>query len=215
MGQHANISHASIGAAVITQDDGSTVGTASVLNFTNGTTTYSGGTATINLNSGGGISGIVMQSGGNTVGTATVINHSNGTVTFSGGTATVVALPSSALGTATANTVLATDTLADVTGCSVSLAAGSWVIWGTCTFDTGGANYILAAITDSSNNKVSEGRGTRSTASPITLAVPSMKVSPGSTTTYKLRAQVGAAGTALQYAESTVPGTTITAIRVA
>lgn len=110
MVQHADLAHTSISGAVITQDDGSTVGTASVLNFANGTTTFSNGTATVNLNSGGGISGLIVQDDGATVGTATVLNFTNGTASFSGGTATVNQVPivTAARGTRTTNQTIGT-----------------------------------------------------------------------------------------------------------
>lgn len=91
MVQHADLTHTSIPGAAVVQDDGSTVGTASVLNFTNGTATFSNGTATVNLASGGGIAGLIVQDEGSTVGTATVLNVTGGgaTATFSNGTATI------------------------------------------------------------------------------------------------------------------------------
>lgn len=118
---------------------------------------------------------------------------------------------------ASADTSLSADTIADVTGCSVSLAAGTWLIWGAATFDAGTAGYILVEVTDSSNAVASIGRGVRATASPITLPTPPVLVSPATTTTYKLRAQSGVSSSVLRYgltSPSNMPGTTLAAIRV-
>lgn len=71
MVQHADIDHTTITGRVVVQDDGSAVGTAAILNFTNGTTTYSGGTATINLASAAGAANVVVYDEGVNKGTAT------------------------------------------------------------------------------------------------------------------------------------------------
>lgn len=52
MAQHSALNHAALSGAVIVQDDGVTRGTASVINFTNGSATYSTGTATVDLATG-------------------------------------------------------------------------------------------------------------------------------------------------------------------
>jgi len=114
----------------------------------------------------------------------------------------------------TGNVSLTTDTPADATGVSISLAAGTWVILAQLTIDTGSATYILLYITDNSNAQVGEARGTRSATSPTTLYGHAV-VTPGSTTTYKLRGQAGAAATLLRYAEGTIIGTKIFALKIA
>lgn len=126
-------------------------------------------------------------------------------------------LPTKAQAGASGDTAtLTADTETDMPGCSISLTAGTWLIGGTACSSSGTAVYILGVITDSSNNHVSMGRGARNTSTPVSLPVPVAVVSPGSTTTYKMRVQAGASsGTFLRYATSTTPGTTIWAIRVA
>ena len=108
------------------------------------------------------------------------------------------------------------DTETDMPGCSISLVAGTWILGGAATFSSGTAVYILAVITDGSNNHIAMGRQVRATGTPVTIAVPVRVVTPGSTTTYKMRVQCGASsGTALRYATGTTPGTAIWATRVA
>ena len=98
----------------------------------------------------------------------------------------------------TATTSLSAATYADITGATVTLAAGTWLIMGNvfATDTTTTAGLLVAAITDSANNLVCEGAqsipagtATVSTWGHVALAA---FVSPGSSTTYKLR---GARGT--------------------
>ncbi len=128
-----------------------------------------------------------------------------------------VPLPSKATSDASGNTgTLTADTETDMPGCSISLVTGNWLIGGTAIASAGTAVYILAVITDASNNHISMGRGVRQTGTPVSLPIPVRLVSPGSTTTYKLRVQAGASsGTFDRYATGTTPGTAIWAIRVA
>ena len=98
----------------------------------------------------------------------------------------------------TATTSLSAATYADITGASITLAAGTWLIiadvYATDTTTTAG--LLIAAITDSSNTLVVEGAqsipagtATVSTWGHVGL---SAIVTPGGSTTYKLR---GARGT--------------------
>lgn len=98
----------------------------------------------------------------------------------------------------TATTSLSASTYADITGASVTLAAGTWLVIANvfATDTTTTAGLLVAAITDSSNNLVTEGAqsipagtATVSTWGHVNLTAI---VSPGSSTTYKLR---GARGT--------------------
>jgi len=95
-----------------------------------------------------------------------------------------------------ADVTLSADTIADATGASISLAAGTWIVFGEmCISVTGSAVYGLMAITDGSNNKVFEARAPVSSAQGPTSYSGHAVVTPGSTTTYKLRGQAGSSGT--------------------
>jgi hypothetical protein len=104
---------------------------------------------------------------------------------------------SSASAFATAATTISAATYADITGCSVSLAAGTWIIFGQVNIMA--ANAIVqafVAITHSDNTVISEvaasrpASGTASLNSPFSCN-PIGIVSPASTTTYKLRGARG------------------------
>lgn len=86
---------------------------------------------------------------------------------------------------------------ADLTGCSVSLAAGTWLIVAMMSASAANLAFLAhLAITDASNNIVREtsqgvpASGTASVHQWANLAVHAI-VSPASTTTYKLRAARG------------------------
>lgn len=98
----------------------------------------------------------------------------------------------------TAETTISAATYADITGASISLAAGTWLILGTivASSQTTTITSVLGAITDGANAVVAEansllpaGTATVRTWKTVTLAAI---VTPGATTTYKLR---GARGT--------------------
>jgi hypothetical protein len=98
----------------------------------------------------------------------------------------------------TAETTLNTATYADITGASISLAAGTWLIMATAngSSQTTTATSMIIAITDGSNNVIAEaaqdiaaGTATVRTWGNLSL---SAVVTPSGTTTYKLR---GARGT--------------------
>lgn len=98
---------------------------------------------------------------------------------------------------ATAETTISTATYADITGCSISLAAGTWLIIGNVNARAVNAIIqVFIAITDGSNNVISEGvdsrpaSGTANLNSPFGASVFAI-VSPASTTTYKLRGARG------------------------
>lgn len=82
------------------------------------------------------------------------------------------------------------DTPTDLNGCSVSLAAGTWLIFGQAKFNLGGTVYAQLVIANSSNTYYSAmlHSGTNAEGSPaFCVAIVTHAV----TTTYKLRAQAG------------------------
>ena len=98
---------------------------------------------------------------------------------------------------ATATTSISAATYADITGVSVSLATGTWLVFGTVTGSVVNAHALMhVALTHSDNTIISEASshiaasGTASVASNGTVTVIGI-VAPGSTTTYKLRAARG------------------------
>lgn len=124
---------------------------------------------------------------------------------------------------------------ADLTGCSVSLAAGTWLIIAEMHASAANTAFLAhLAVTDGSNNIVREGsQGVPASGSANVHQWASVSLSvivtPGSTTTYKLRAARGnttltgtytaqdGAGTAVANNASTATdkGTGLRAIRIA
>lgn len=101
----------------------------------------------------------------------------------------------------TAETTLSAVTYADITGASVSLAAGTWLILATVNgaSQTTTVAVMMAAITDGSNAVIAESSqhivaGTATVRTWGSLSLSAI-VSPSGTTTYKLR---GARGTTTQ-----------------
>lgn len=98
----------------------------------------------------------------------------------------------------TATTSLSASTYADITGASVTLAAGTWLIIANifATDTTTTAGLLVGAITDNANALIAEGAQSipAGTATVSTWGHVSLSaiVSPGGSTTYKLR---GARGT--------------------
>jgi hypothetical protein len=98
---------------------------------------------------------------------------------------------------ATAETTVSAATYADITGCSVSLAAGTWIVYGNVIARAVNAIIqVFVAITHNDNTVISESAtsrpasGTANLNSPIAVSWFAI-VSPGSTTTYKLRGARG------------------------
>jgi hypothetical protein len=135
---------------------------------------------------------------------------------------------------ATGTTSINSATYIDITGCSVSLAAGTWIIYGHVV--GAAANTIIQgflAITDASNNVIAESAfsrpaaGTASLNSPVSASWFAI-VTPTETTTYKLRGARGVTthtGTYTVYdgngynttshaTNNSDKGTSITAIRI-
>jgi hypothetical protein len=128
---------------------------------------------------------------------ATNIKTINGASVLGSGDLTVGASLTSTSAFATATTTISAATYADIAGCSVSLAAGTWLILGQVNI--GLANAIIqafVAITDGANTVISEvaasrpASGTASLASPFSCN-PIAIVSPAGVTTYKLRGARG------------------------
>lgn len=136
---------------------------------------------------------------------------------------------------ATATTSISAATYADITGCSVSLVAGTWLIFGHVV--AGAANAItqgFVAITHSDNTVIAESAFTRPASGTASLNSPMAVtwqgiVTPVGTTTYKLRAARGLTthtatytvfdgtgyNTANHATNNTDKGTSIIAIRIA
>lgn len=115
---------------------------------------------------------------------------------LSGNSAPAVGL-TSASAFATAETTISAATYADIAGCSVSLAAGTWIVYGSVIARAANAIIqVFVAITHNDNTVISESAtsrpasGTASLNSPIGVGWFAI-VTPGSTTTYKLRGARG------------------------
>lgn len=98
---------------------------------------------------------------------------------------------------ATAETTISAATYADITGCSVSLAAGTWFVYGHVVARAVNAIIqVFVAITHSDNTVIAESAtsrpasGTANLNSPIAVSWFGI-VTPGLTTTYKLRGARG------------------------
>jgi hypothetical protein len=98
---------------------------------------------------------------------------------------------------ATAETTLSAAAYADITGASISLGAGTWLVFGVVVGRAVNAAFLMnVAITDGSNVVVCEGSqnvpasGSANVNSTGNVALAGI-VTPGSTTTYKLRAARG------------------------
>ncbi len=137
--------------------------------------------------------GDAPTSHGNEAHTSTFITSTGvtfGNLSTNSGTANITAF-------ATATTSISAATYADITGCSVTPAAGTWLLIGQVNI--GIANGIIqafVAITDGSNTVISEvaasrpASGTASLSSPFSCAVHAIVTANGSTT-YKLRGARG------------------------
>lgn len=113
------------------------------------------------------------------------------------GTTTKAVSLTNASAFATATTTISAATYADITGCSVTLAAGTWIIFAHIV--GGQPNAIIqmfGAITDAANTVIAESAqsrpasGTASLNSPMSMNFQAI-VSPSVSTTYKLRAARG------------------------
>lgn len=115
---------------------------------------------------------------------------------LSGTTTKAVAL-TTAQAFATAETTISAATYADITGCSITLAAGTWVIFAHIIARNANAIIqVFAAITDNANTVIAESAtsrpasGTASLNSPIACSFQTI-VTPSGSTTYKLRGARG------------------------
>jgi len=98
---------------------------------------------------------------------------------------------------ATAETTISAATYADITGCSITLAAGTWLIFAHVIARQPNAIFqAFVAITDSANTVIAESAvsrpasGTASLNSPTSCNFQAI-VTPSGSTTYKLRAARG------------------------
>lgn len=98
---------------------------------------------------------------------------------------------------ATAETSISAATYADITGASVSLAAGTWILFATINGRAVNTAFLMnAAITDGANAVIAESTqncpasGSANVNNWTSVAMTAI-VSPASTTTYKLRAARG------------------------
>lgn len=97
----------------------------------------------------------------------------------------------------TAETTISGTAYADITGASVSLAAGTWIIFATINGRAVNTAFLInAAITDGANTVIAESTqncpasGSANVNNWTSVAMTAI-VSPASTTTYKLRAARG------------------------
>lgn len=151
------------------------------------------------------------------------------------GTTTKAVSLTSASAFATATTAISAATYADIAGCSVTLAAGTWLIMGHVVgFAANTIIQMLCAITDGANAVIAEtaqsrpASGTASLNSPISCSW-SCIVTPVGSTTYKLRGARGltthtgtwtamdgnGVNTTNHATNNTDKGTSIIAIRIA
>lgn len=121
----------------------------------------------------------------------------NGSSILGSGNLSVSAALSFAQTFATAETTISAATYADITGCSVTLAAGTWIIFAHVVARQPNAIFqAFVAITDSTNVVLAESAvsrpasGTASLNSPISCNFQTV-VTPTGTVTYKLRAARG------------------------
>lgn len=117
------------------------------------------------------------------------------------GTSTKAVALTTAQAFTTAETTITAVTYADITGASISLAAGTWLIFATINgaSQTTTVAVMMAAITDGANTVIAEGSqhlvaGTATVRTWGNVSLTAI-VTPASTTTYKLR---GARGTTTQ-----------------
>lgn len=151
------------------------------------------------------------------------------------GTTTKAVSLTTASAFATAETTISAATYADITGASITLAAGTWIIFGHVVARQPNAIIqVFVAITDGSNNVIAESAisrpasGTASLNSPISTSWQAI-VTPASSTTYKLRGARGltthtgswvamdgnGVNTTNHASNNTDKGTSIIAIRIA
>jgi hypothetical protein len=130
----------------------------------------------------------------------TQLNGKEPTITngfgITGTTTKAVSLTSSAA-FCTAETTISATAYADITGASITLAAGTWLIMGTIngSSQTTTVAVMIGAITDGSNNLIAEGAqhivaGTATVRTWGNLSLSAV-VTPAGSTTYKLRGARG------------------------
>lgn len=128
---------------------------------------------------------------------ATNIKTINGSSILGSGDLTIGASLTSAEAFCTAETTLSAATYADITGASISLTAGTWIVLATAngSSQTTTATSMIIAITDEANNVIAQAAqdiaaGTATVRTWGNLSLSAI-VSPTGTTTYKLRGARG------------------------
>jgi hypothetical protein len=118
---------------------------------------------------------------------------------------------------ASANTTSSSSALVDITGASISLSPGRWMIFGSAAFNNSISDYLVLQVTTSSNTVVATAQDTvRASNEVIQVSTPVAIVTPAATTTYKLRFQTGNSTTIARQNDSVIGNsvTAITAVKV-
>lgn len=128
------------------------------------------------------------------------------------------AYPTTAFQGASGDVTPSADTPTDVPGCSISLAAGTWDVEAQMAVapTSGAVFYVAAVIANSGNTVLGIGRAVTSTlgSANTVMAHAKQRIVLGSTTTIKLRCQLGA-GHPVKQNDFGVLATFIRAVRVA
>lgn len=111
-------------------------------------------------------------------------------LTLAAGTLTNVVSSSVTQGQTADVTITPQDTRTDVTGATLTLAAGTWLLTANFTFSCGTTTYVIGLIADSANTNYASvaSSGLNGYGS---MSVPPTLVTIGSSTTFKLRMQAG------------------------
>jgi hypothetical protein len=116
----------------------------------------------------------------------------------------------------TTDQTLSNDTVTDLTSLSVSLAAGTWLVMGKHVFErSSGSPYSVLRLTDGSNNTLDQSKNVSPNAGFTYTHTVMAIVTPGSTTTYKLRGSNNTGGTWRHNVDSQGNSSKIVAVRLA
>lgn len=112
---------------------------------------------------------------------------------------------------------VSSDTATDVTGCSITLAAGTWLIWAQLSCSPGsGYSYAWIATGSSGTGtpfaQAEDNSG--NVAGRITVQIQPVIITPSSSTSYHLRGQLGGGGSFNANPNSLGKSTFITAMRL-
>jgi len=119
--------------------------------------------------------------------------------------------------TPSSDTTGTADTFVDVTGLSISLTAGTWLIWARAAIACPGSSYVLVVITDGSNVAQAAARDSFIAGQDIIETCVNVVVTPGSTTTYKLRFATNSSASVCNRldAATSTPVTELMALKIA